>query len=173
MQDYLMIGVVLKPQGIRGEIKIKPYAADVSLFGEWKTLYVKENDAFSPVSCTVSRIHDGFVYAVLAGCKTADDAEKLRGKELYIDRAHAAKLEDGAVYITDLVGCTAVDETGRTVGVLTDVLQYGSVDTYVFKTPRGTMMAPALLAVFPVTDVEQRVLHVCAERLAEVAVYED
>ena len=102
MQDYLMIGVVLKPQGIRGEIKIKPYAADVSLFGEWKTLYLKENDAFSPVSCTVSRIHDGFVYAVLAGCKTADDAEKLRGKELYIDRAHAAKLEDGAVYITDL-----------------------------------------------------------------------
>ena len=34
-----MIGVVLKPQGIRGEIKIKPYAADVSLFEEWKTLY--------------------------------------------------------------------------------------------------------------------------------------
>ena len=49
MQDYLMIGVVLKPQGIRGEIKVKPYAADVSLFGEWKTLYLKENDAFSPV----------------------------------------------------------------------------------------------------------------------------
>jgi len=66
-----------------------------------------------------------------------------------------------------------VDEEGREIGVVTDVLQYGSVDTYVFKTPRGTMMAPALLAVFPVTDVEQRVLHVCAERLAEVAVYED
>ena len=57
MQDYLMIGVVLKPQGIRGESKIKPYAADVSLFEEWKTLYVKENDAFSPVPCSLSRIH--------------------------------------------------------------------------------------------------------------------
>ena len=170
MQDYLMIGVVLKPQGIRGEIKIKPYAADVSLFGEWKTLYVKENDAFSPVSCTVSRIHDGFVYAVLAGCKTADDAEKLRGKELYIDRAHAAQPEDGAVYIADLVGCTAVDETGRTVGVLTDVLQYGSVDTWVFRTETGTLMAPALKAVFPIVDAENKTIRVVREKLEEVCV---
>ena len=173
MQDYLMIGVVLKPQGIRGEIKVKPYAADVSLFGEWKTLYLKENDAFSPVSCTVSRIHDGFVYAVLAGCKTADDAEKLRGKELYIDRAHAAKLEDGAVYITDLVGGTAVDETGRTVGVLTDVLQYGSVDTWVFRTETGTLMVPALLSVFPEVDPENRRISVVSEKLREVAVIDD
>ena len=173
MQDYLMIGVVLKPQGIRGESKIKPYAADVSLFEEWKTLYVKENDAFSPVPCTLSRIHDGFVYAVLAGCKTADEAEKLRGKELYIDRAHAAKPESGAVYIADLIGCTAVDETGRTVGVLTDVLQYGSVDTWVFRTESGTLMAPALLAVFPEVDLESRRISVVSEKLREVAVIDD
>ena len=173
MQDYLMIGVVLKPQGIRGEIKIRPYAADVSLFEEWKTLYMKENDTFSPVPCTVSRIHDGFVYAVLAGCKNADDAEKLRGKELYIDRAHAAKPESGAVYIADLVGCTAVDETGRTVGVLTDVLQYGSVDTWVFRTESGTLMAPALLAVFPEVDLESRRISVVSEKLREVAVIDD
>lgn len=173
MQDYLMIGVVLKPQGIRGEIKIKPYAADVSLFGEWKTLYVKENDAFSPVSCAVSRIHDGFVYAVLACCKTADDAEKLRGKELYIDRAHAAQPEDGAVYIADLVGCAAVDEAGRNVGVLTDVLQYGSVDTWVFRTETGTLMAPALLSVFPEVDPENRRISVVSEKLREVAVIDD
>ncbi len=173
MQDYLMIGVVLKPQGIRGEIKIKPYAADVSLYEEWKTLYIKENDTFSPVPCTVSRIHDGFVYAVLAGCKTADDAEKLRGKDLYIDRAHAAKPENGAVYIADLVGCTAVDETGRTVGVLTDVLQYGSVDTWVFRTESGTLMAPALLAVFPEVDPENRRISVVSEKLREVAVIDD
>ena len=173
MQDYLMIGVVLKPQGIRGEIKIRPYAADVSLFEEWKTLYMKENDTLSPVPCTVSRIHDGFVYAVLAGCKNADDAEKLRGKELYIDRAHAAKPESGAVYIADLIGCTAVDETGRTVGVLTDVLQYGSVDTWVFRTESGTLMAPALLAVFPEVDLESRRISVVSEKLREVAVIDD
>ena len=32
MNEYLMIGEVLKPQGVRGEVKIKPYAADLEAF---------------------------------------------------------------------------------------------------------------------------------------------
>ena len=77
------------------------------------------------------------------------------------------------MYICDLIGCEAVDETGAVVGTLTDVLQHGPVDVYVFRTPRGTMMAPALKAVFPRVDVAARRMDVCAERLQEVAVVED
>ena len=69
--------------------------------------------------------------------------------------------------------CRAVDESGAELGTLTDVLQYGSVDTYVFQTPRGSMMAPALKRVFPQGDVEERVIHVNAGALDEVAVFED
>ena len=77
------------------------------------------------------------------------------------------------MYIADLVGCAAVDETGRTVGVLTDVLQYGSVDTWVFRTETGTLMAPALLSVFPEVDPENRRISVVSEKLREVAVIDD
>ena len=35
-QEYLLIGTVLKPQGIHGECKIKSYAADVDSFQQWK-----------------------------------------------------------------------------------------------------------------------------------------
>ena len=71
------------------------------------------------------------------------------------------------------MGCRAVDETGAEIGTLTDVLQYGSVDTYVFQTPRGNMMAPALKRVFPEVDVENKVIRVNARALDEVAVFED
>ena len=172
MQDYLMIGTVLKPQGIHGECKIRPYAADLDLFASWKELYLEDRGVHSPVSCAVSRVRDGFVYAVLAGCASADDAEKFRNRNLYIDRAHAAPPENGAVYIADLIGCEARDENGRTVGVLSDVLQYGSVDTWVFKTAKGTMMAPALLEVFPDVDPENRVISVRSDKLSEVAVFD-
>ncbi len=172
MRDYLMIGVVLKPQGIRGECKIKPYAADLDRFSSWKELYLENGGVFSPVSCDVSRVHDGFVYAVLGGCRSADEAEKLRGRELYIDRAHAAPPEDGAFFIADLIGCEAADEAGRVVGTMTDVLQHGPVDTWVFKTPEGTMMAPALLAVFPEVDPENRRIAVVMDKLREVAVFD-
>ena len=94
MQDYLMIGTVLKPQGIRGEVKIKPYAARVEMFSSWKNLYLEDHGTWTPVPLKVTRIHDGFVYAVLSGSVSADDAEAFRGRDLYIDRAHAAPPED-------------------------------------------------------------------------------
>ena len=42
MQDYLLIGTVLKPQGIHGESKIRSYAADLNLFSSWNILYLAE-----------------------------------------------------------------------------------------------------------------------------------
>lgn len=173
MQEYLMIGEVLKPQGIHGECKIKPYAADIERFAGWKTLYMQVSSGYTALPCRVTRIHDGFVYAVLGGCTNADDAEHLRARQLFIDRAHAAPAGKNAVYIADLIGCTAFDEDGHALGTLTDVLQYGTVDTWVFRTEKGTMMAPALLSVFTEVDPSSGRIAVCSEKLQEVAVFED
>ena len=170
MNDHLMIGTVLKPQGVKGECKIRSWAADISLFETWTVLCLKTPDGYTPVSLRVSRIHDGFVYAHLDGSATADDAERFRGADLYVDRDHAAPAEEGATLIADLIGCVARDEKGEEIGVLTDVLQYGTVDTWVFRTAAGTLMAPALLSVFPAVDPENKAILVAREKLEEVAV---
>ena len=173
MNEYLLIGEVLRPQGVRGEAKIRPYAANPEDFRRWTTLFLQSGTDYAPIACACSRVHDGFVYATLGDCANPDDVEKLRGRRLFIDRTHANALQEDEVYICDLIGCEAVDETGAVVGTLTDVLQHGPVDVYVFRTPRGTMMAPALKAVFPRVDVAARRMDVCAERLQEVAAVED
>ena len=170
MNNYLMIATVLKPQGVRGECKIRSYAADIELFRQWKVLYRKTAEGFHPVSVRTVRIHDGFVYAHLDESVSADAAEKYRGTELYVDRDHAAPPQEGAVLIADLIGCEACDESGVRIGTLTDVLQYGSVDTWVFRTVKGTLMAPALRTVFPDVDIEKKIVHVDRARLEEVAV---
>ena len=171
--SYLMIGEVLRPQGVRGEVKVKPYAAEPEMFLDWTTLYMKESESYVPHEAHCSRVHDGFAYVTLGDAQTREAAEALRGKELWIDRAHAAQLPEDAVYISELIGCKAVDEKGEEIGTLTDVLQYGSVDTYVFKTPRGSMMAPALKRVFTAVDIDAQVIRVQSDALAEVAVFED
>ena len=173
MQEYMMIGEVLKPQGVRGEVKVKPYAADPYAFEDWETLYIKKGEQYEAIASDCSRVHDGFVYLTLGDCSSMDDAEKLRGTQLYIDRAHAAELDENEIYICDLIGCVAVDESGNEIGTLVDVLQHGMVDVYVFRTKRGSMMAPAILAAFPEVDVNARRISVCSERLQEVAVFED
>ncbi len=170
LNDYLMIATVLKPQGVRGECKLRSWAADIELFRRWHTLYRKTGDRYEPVSVRIARIRDGFVYAFLDDCSSADTAEAFRGIDLYIDRAHAAPAEEGAVLIADLIGCEARDENGRIIGTLTDVLQYGTVDTWVFRTAEGTLMAPALRAVFPQVDAADKTILVDRDRLEEVSV---
>lgn len=173
MNEYLMIGEVLKPQGIRGEVKIKPYAANHDDFRRWKTLYVKQGDVYQPVKCRCNRVHEGFVYATLADCASMEDAERLRGVQLYVDRPHANPLEEDEVYISDLIGCEGVDEAGESIGVLKEVLQHGVVDVYVFGGRGRSVMAPALKAVFPEVDVAGRRISVVREKLDEVAVWEE
>ena len=165
-----MIGTVLKPQGVRGECKIKSYAADITRFTAWKTLYIKENGVLIPLSFMCERIRDGFVFGKLADCADACSAERYRGLDLYIARSQAAEPEGNAVLIADLVGCSASDESGKVIGILTEVLQYGSVDVWVFKTDSGTLMAPALSAVFLSVDCKEKRIIVCREKLEEVAV---
>ena len=170
MNEYLMIGTVLKPQGVRGECKIRSWAADIDLYHGWNTLFRQSPSGYEPVSVAVTRIHDGFVFARLNGSASVDEAEGFRGVDLYVDRAHAAPAEEGAVLIADLIGCEARDEEGCPIGVLTDVLQYGTVDTWVFRTETGTLMAPALKAVFQEVDVKNKSILVIRARLEEVAV---
>ncbi len=168
--DYLMIATVLKPQGVRGECKLRSWAADIERFHRWTTLYRKSGAGFEPVSVRVARIRDGFVYAYLDDSSTADQAESFRGTDLYVDRTHAAPLDEDAVLIADLIGCNAMDEHGALIGTLSEVLQHGTVDTWVFRTAGGTLMAPALKAVFPVVDPEKKTISVVREKLEEVCV---
>lgn len=173
MHQYFCVGEILRPQGVRGEAKVRPYASRMEDFLQWTTLYLEEQGVYRALAARCSRVHDGFAYITLEGCTSPDDVERLRGREVYVDRAHASPLEEGEVYISDLIGCEAVDREGESIGTLVDVLQYGHVDTYVFKTRKGNMMAPALKAVFVETDVENKKITVDRERLEEVAVFED
>ena len=63
--------------------------------------------------------------------------------------------------------------SGESIGVLEDVLQYGSVDTWVFKCGKKHMMAPALRRVFTEVDTVAGRILVDREALNEVALFED
>ena len=170
LTQFFLIGEVLKPQGIRGEAKLCWDAADPETSLAWDTLYFRDGDSYQPVSVRVHRLDGDFAYVQFSGCSTPEDVERLRGREVYIDRAHASPLPEGGYYLSDLKGCRAQDEAGKELSVLTDVLQYGPTDIYVFRTAKGELMAPALPDVFVETDVAANIIRVNTKRLSEVAV---
>ena len=46
LNPYFLVGEILKPQGVHGEAKVKPYAAHPDDFKRWKTLYLKDGENY-------------------------------------------------------------------------------------------------------------------------------
>lgn len=172
--EYIQIGEIVKPQGIRGEVKLRAMTSDMGRYARLETVYLRRSGAYEARKVEKGRANDGFAYLKLEGVQSRDDAEALRGIEVYVDRAHAIELGEDENFVCDLIGLEAVDTQGNAVGRLTDVLTPNSVcDVYVFSTPRGEMMMPALRRVVKEVDLTAGRMLLDAQALAEVAVWED
>ena len=170
LSEYLLIGQVLRPQGIKGLVKVRPDTDDPERFLDLKSLYIKVGEAYQEISVEDISVREDGVYLRLNGVSDRTAAERQRGLMLYVDRAHAVQLGENETFICDLIGCRVMDLQGNELGTLTDVLQPGGNDVYVIKTPKGEMLLPALRHVIPTVDVEQGIVTVDEKRLPEVAV---
>lgn len=170
LSEYLLIGEVLRPQGVKGQVKVRPDTDDPERFLDLNQVFLKQSDGYTAAPVADVSVRDDGVYLRLQNAQTRDEAEKQRGWMLYIDREHARPLAENETFICDLIGCKAVDTQGREIGVVQDVLQPGGNDVYVIKTPKGEMLLPALKHVVPVIDVKNGIMTVDEARLPEVAV---
>lgn len=170
---YLMIGEITKPQGVRGELKLRPYTCDPDRFAGLEQAYFKRGDAYEPVRLNVNRIGADAVYLNVEGIEDRNAAERLRGERLYIDRAHAVNLDEDSCFVCDLYGLHGIDDSGRDLGELKDVLQPGGNDVYVFNGPMGEVLVPALKSVVLKVDLDKGEMLLDAKRLNEVAVFDE
>lgn len=171
--EYFLIGQVLRPQGVRGQVKVRPDTDDPARFELLETVYLKKGDRYIPWSVSDVSVRDGFVYCVLNGATTREEAEAQRDLMLYIDRAHAIDPGEDGDFICDLLECRIVDRANNEIGILKDVLQPGANDVYVIKTKKGTMYLPAVKHVVLETHPKENYIVIDEERLPEVAVFED
>ena len=173
LSTHLMIGEISKPQGIRGEVKVRPVTCDPERFYDLDYVFFKRGETFVKHNVTVRRVDGDAVYMTFEGIADRDAAEKLRGEELYIDREHSVELPEDMNFICDLIGCEGVDTNGRSIGKITDVMQPGGNDVYVFNGSLGEVLVPALKIVVLEVNVEEKRILLDAQRLSEVAVFDE
>ena len=173
LSEYLMIGEITKPQGVRGEVKVRPCTCDAERFEGLETVYVEKEGGYAPLNMRVNRLGADAVFMNVEGVSDRDAAEKLRGTLLYIDRAHAVQLDEDTNFITDLYGLRGVVDDGRDLGKLTDVMQPGGNDVYVFQGPLGEVLVPALKSVVLKVDLAAGEMRLNGRRLDEVAVFDE
>ncbi len=165
MENKLIIGEVLKPQGIRGELKIKPFTDSAENFRGLKRVFLDGEEY--KVLCV--RVGGDAVFLGLRGVPDRNAAETLRGKEVSVPRDEAPEPEEGRYYIADLLGSEVVTEEGKPLGTLAAIRQ-AQTDIYTLAQGDKEILFPAVKGVITDIDLSLKRITVCEKRFNEVAV---
>jgi 16S rRNA processing protein RimM len=145
---FLIIGKVVRPHGLRGELKVKILTEFPERFQLLKEVYLSDESAEPrPYQLEQARHHQGFVILKLRTCDDRTAAEKLRGWLVQIPRELAMPLEEGAYYIYQVVGLQVWTEADEYLGRVVEVLEMPANDVYVVRGPRGEILLPAIESV--------------------------
>lgn len=150
---WLVVGRVVAPFGIRGDVKIHVMTDFPERFTE-RPLYVGPDRV--PYEVAEWRPH-GANLAVLSlkGVETRDDAEVLRNAFLYAHLDDVAHLPRGEYYVYQIIGLAAVTDDGRAIGTVSDVFSTGSNDVYAVRSPDDReILIPAIKDVVERIDLE-------------------
>lgn len=159
------IAQILKPQGIKGEVKALPLTNVLAVFNSLKSCEIDGKD----MKIEHISIRQGYLYIKFAEIKTRNDAENYRNKILKIEKrlVEEAKNED-EILVDDLIGYVLRDENGNLVGQIVDVLNYGATDIFVVEIEGRQVEIPYIDDVFKTLDGK---LFVDSEKLKEVMLW--
>ncbi len=131
MTDRFQVGVIASTHGLSGEVNVYPTTQDPERFKKLKKVTLHSNRGEEIELDVVSaRFFKKFVIVKFKQFDNINDVEKFKGCELTVDRSDAIKLNPGEYYCADLIGLTIVDEDGKELGTLTEILQTGANDVY-------------------------------------------
>ena len=148
MKEFLDCGQIVNTHGVRGEMRIVPWADSPDFLCGFSTLYV-DGGAKKVVS---SRVHKGSVIVKLDGVDTVEQAMALKGRTVQIRRADA-RLPEGAFFLEDIIGLDVVDEAGQKLGVLREVLSPSIQQVYVVEGEREILI-PAVPEFILETNIQ-------------------
>ena len=156
-QPFLEAGKIVRSHGVRGELVVECWTDSPQFLQAVKRLYF--DGGARDAGLVSSRVHKGRLLVKLSGVDTVEQADALRGKVLYLNREDV-QLEEGQVFLQDLIGLRAVDAaTGRVYGELREVLSTPANDVYriVDKTGKEYLF-PAVKHMIQAIRVEDGVI---------------
>ncbi len=156
-QDAVLVGIIIAPHGIAGACSAeclsdnpRRFIAGAQFFDSLGNIHHLQQ---------ASR-HKGRLLLYFDGVTTRDEAEKLRGRELYIKEADSATLPEGEYYDYQLIGLTVYDQ-GEDIGRLADILHYSANDIFVVRNAENKdTLIPALKALITKIDLAAASMYV-------------
>lgn len=134
MEEYLQVGVISSPHGVRGEVKVYPTTDEPERFRRLKSVLVETKTGLSSRRILGVKLIGQMVVLKLEGIEDRNAAEGYRSAPLLIPRKDALPLKEGEYYLCDLIGLEVYQENGEFLGTLEEVLRTGANDVYLVRT---------------------------------------
>lgn len=152
--DFFVVGRVLRPHGIRGELRIALETDHPERLQPPLTLYFGPERV--PYRIAGVRFDRGAMLLKLEGLDSRTEAESLRSLEVAIQADEAVPLQPGEYYVHQIIGLEVWTEGGRHLGQVVEVLETGANDVYVVHGPSGEILVPAIRDVVIEIDLPSR-----------------
>jgi 16S rRNA processing protein RimM len=125
-ETLILVGRVAGAFGVKGEVRITAYTEDPVALARYRDL--RRQDGSPALTLLSGRAQKGAVIGRAKEIATREDAEALRGLELYVPRALLPEPEEDEYYLADLIGLAAVSPDGAPVGRIKSVQNFGAGD---------------------------------------------
>lgn len=151
-EQKILIGKIVAPQGIRGEVRVQSFADKPT---DFKTLSVFSNRFTSADFCFVRAVpNSNVVIAKIRGVDDRNTAETLRGTELFVERGALPDLQsENVFYQADLIGLEVVRDN-KNIGTVVGFQNFGAGD--IIELDDGSMVS----FVGATVDVENKFIYV-------------
>ena len=114
------------PHGVMGEVRVKAYGDNPMALADYGALHSNDGRKFLISHLRPSR---NVMVVKFKGINHRDEAQALNGVDLYIERsALPVDMDEDEFYVSDLIGCQVVDESGGALGSVKAVLNFGAGD---------------------------------------------
>jgi 16S rRNA processing protein RimM len=150
--DYIKVGMIIKPHGIKGEMKILPLTDDIDRFHDLKNIYILNKDNYSKEEIVSVKNMNEHLILKLKSYNRIEEAELVRNKYLFVDRADAVNLSEDEYYTQDLIGCEFWFEDKK-FGKVLDLLNEGSCDIFVVDHDGKDVFYPFLKELISKVDI--------------------
>lgn len=152
-EALICVGAVSGAYGVHGEVRIKSFCAVPEDIETYSPL-TSEDGARQFTLAIVRPIKNGFV-ARIAEVTTKEQADALRGTQLFARRADLPSLPDDEYYYSDLTGLEVFDTGGASLGQVKSVQNHGAGDLLEISVAgsSATVLLPFTLAIVPTVDL--------------------
>jgi 16S rRNA processing protein RimM len=157
--EFLVVGKLGRPHGIHGEIAMSVLTDFPERIVPGMALFVgSQQTSLKLRSC---RPHKRGLLVSFEGYDQREESALLTDQLVQVPTADRPPLPEGEYYHHQLLGLAVVDDTGRDLGSLAEILETGANDVYVVRSNHGEeILLPAIDPVILQIDLDRGIIRV-------------